>query len=96
VSLLHALLVALLVSLAPEAHCCDGDPPVLENRDDSAHEYETTCGAKVERQTIPAGGKQVLKGKGGCSIRLGDAPPTRLFAEMVCTIERGKLACDLL
>ena len=75
---------------------CDGDPPVVDNQDAEAHDVELRCGSKVERRTIPAGAKQVLEGKGGCTIRLGKAKPTKLHAEMVCTIRRGELTCDLL
>ena len=75
---------------------CDGTPPELENKDAQAYEYELVCGKKREKKTIEAGAKQELEGFSGCSLLLGENEPTVLHTEMVCTIEGGKLVCDLL
>ncbi|MBW2456167.1 MAG: hypothetical protein JRI68_16730 [Deltaproteobacteria bacterium] len=75
---------------------CDGAPPELINGDDRDYDYEIRCGKKTEQHSIGAKAKQKLKKKAGCALKLGDNETTRLFADMVCTIEGAKLSCDLL
>jgi len=87
--------IALLTVTAP-AWACDGVPPKLINKDNSAHDYEIVCGSKTEKKSIPAGATQELREKSGCMLKLGDNKPTKLFTEMVCTVNGGKLSCDLL
>lgn len=81
---------------APPAHPCDGTPPALTSKDDVDHPYELVCGRKTEQSTLPAGATLSLEGKSGCELELGDNPPTKLHTEMVCTVEAGKLTCDLI
>ncbi len=78
------------------APLCDGTPPELENKDATAYDYELVCGKKREKKTIEAGAKQELEGFSGCNLLLGENEPTVLHTEMVCTVEGGKLVCDLL
>lgn len=78
------------------ALACDGTPPKLLNKDQQAHQYELQCGNKTAKKTIPAGGTQTLKNKSGCKIKLGNNPPVKLHTEMECTVNNGKLICDLL
>ena len=87
--------IALLAFTAP-AWACDGTPPKLINKDKTAHDYELVCASKTEKKTIPAGATQELREKSGCKLVLGKNKPTKLFTEMVCTINDGKLSCDLL
>ena len=100
------LLLALFarVALAPAATTlpptprplCDGTPPELVNRDTRAYGYELACNAAVTKGVIEPGAKKSLKGYSGCRLKLGSNPPVKLHTEMVCTIERGTLSCDLL
>jgi hypothetical protein len=86
----------LLVAWLGPALACDGTPPKLINKDSKAHDYELLCAGKTEKRSIPAGATQELRGKSGCKLKLGDNQPTKLFTEMVCTIQSDKLSCDLL
>jgi len=90
--------VALPVPAPPDVPVllCDGTPPELINKDTVEHAYRLTCGKKVEEASIAASSAQSLEGKSGCVIELGDNEPTKLHTEMVCTIEAGKLGCDLI
>ncbi len=80
----------------PVSPLCEGEPPELINEDDKAYEYQITCGKKTEQRSIGANSKQSLKGTSGCTLELGDNEATKLYADMVCTIEDAKLTCDLL
>ena len=95
-SICLALVIPALVCLALPAWPCDGTPPELINQDTVEYSYEITCGRKTEQLTIPASSSQALGGKSGCELVLGDNPATKLHTEMVCNIEAGKLACDLI
>jgi len=87
--------VLLLLWTFP-ALACDGTPPKLVNKDDKAYDYELVCGKKTEQKSIAASSSQSLENKSGCTLKLGDNKATKLHTEMVCTIESGKLSCDLL
>jgi hypothetical protein len=92
-----ALVLATAAALAGgRALACDGNPPKVVNRDGEAREVVITCGSKVERLTVQASASRELRGKSGCTIRLGDSKPTKLSTEMECTISNGKITCDLL
>ena len=92
----YLIAVIVLVGLTAPAWACDGVPPKLINKDQQAYDYEIVCASKAEKRSIPAGGKQELREKSGCKLKLGSNKPTKLFTEMVCTIKGGKLSCDLL
>jgi len=95
----RCLVLVLAVAAAAaggSALACDGNPPKVVNKDGEARELVITCGSKVEKLTVQASASEELRGKSGCTIRLGDAEPTKLSTEMVCTISGGKIACDLL
>jgi hypothetical protein len=104
--LLAALAAALLLAAGPSPAAalaagpvpldCDGDPPLLINKDSRAHSYTLRCGRKREQRSIAAGARQELKGKGGCRILLGKNKPTTLHSEMACTIKGGVLTCELM
>lgn len=89
-------IIALLAAWTCPVFACDGIPPELVNKDDTDHDYELVCGKKTEEHTIGAGKSQELDGKSGCTLKLGKNKATKLYTEMVCTIEDGKLTCDLL
>jgi hypothetical protein len=91
-----AIAALVLAAFTAPAWACDGVPPKLINKDKQAHSYEIVCGSKTEKKSIPAGGTQELREKSGCKLVLGKNKPTKLFTEMVCTIQGGKLSCDLL
>ncbi len=90
------LTAAITLCWALPALPCDGIPPELTSKDTVDHPYELVCGRKTEQGTLPAGATQSLEGKSGCELKLGDNPPTKLHTEMVCTVEAGKLTCDLI
>ncbi len=99
-----ALLVAasLAVALLPQGALaepmvplCDGEPPVLTNRDAEVHTYTLRCNQRTERATIAARTSEKLEGKSGCSLTFRDSPPVVLSTETLCTIDDGALSCDL-
>jgi hypothetical protein len=75
---------------------CDGEPPHLINKDGKDHPYTLTCNKKVEKKSIKPRDEHELEGKSGCKLKVGDNAPEKLFADMVCVIENGKVTCDLL
>jgi hypothetical protein len=75
---------------------CDGEPPELVNKDDTDYDYTITCGKKSEKGSIAANSSKKLKKKAGCTLKLGENKATKLYSEMICTIKKGTLTCDLL
>jgi hypothetical protein len=73
---------------------CEGDPPTLVNRDNRDYSFKVECGKKSENRQISAGESQSLKGKSGCWLVFGDKRVT-LYADLDCSIQNGKLSCEL-
>ena len=88
------VLAILLISVPGFA--CDGDPPELVNKDLKSYSYQIRCASKTEEAKIEASAKIKLEGKSGCQLKLGDRPAVKLFTEMVCEIQAGRLSCDLI
>lgn len=96
--ILVAAASALLLSMAPvraATPVCDGEPPLLINDDKVDHSYQITCGSKISKGAVKAGNRVKLEGKSGCTLQVGETK-TKLFTEMVCTIDKGTLSCDLM
>ena len=88
------MLAILLISVPGFA--CDGDPPELVNKDLKSYSYQVKCASKTKEAKIEASAKIKLEGKSGCQLKLGDGKAVKLFTEMVCEIQGGKLSCDLI
>ena len=75
---------------------CDGAPPKLVNKDVQPYNYVISCGSKKERGSIGPNSNKEFVGKSGCTLKLENNAPEKLFTEMICTVVGGKLTCDLL
>ena len=94
-------LAALLFWTGGEANttpilACDGTPPKLVNKDVQPYKYVISCGSKKEAGLIGPNSDKEFVGKSGCTLKLGNNAPEKLFTEMICSVTGGKLTCDLL
>jgi hypothetical protein len=96
-----AFIAALFLWTGGEANmtpnlACDGNPPKLINKDTQAYDYVISCGSNKEKSSIGPNSNKKFTGKSGCTLKVGNNAPTKLFTEMICTVSGGKLTCDLL